>query len=221
MDIESFNQLASNPTVSTYLTVGLLGILPMLFVAMTCFTRVIIVFAMLRHGLGLQQSPPNIVLVILSVVVTLFVMQPVFQTIETQAVVPYSQGKLSIPEAANAAIAPMRTFMAAQIRTEELDAVIQIAGGKPPSTLAETPITTLTTAFLLNELRVAFQMGFFLLLPFLLVDLVVSSVLMGLGMIMVPPQSISLPLKLLIFLLVDGWILLTHSIVGSVHVATG
>jgi flagellar biosynthesis protein FliP len=221
MSIETLNAIASNPTISTYVTVGILGLLPMLFIAMTCFARVIIVFAMLRHGLGLQQSPPNIVLVILSMVVTLFVMQPVFQSIESTAVVPYSEGKLTLPEAASAAIIPLRAFMAAQIRTQELDAVIQIAGGKPPKSLDETPITTLTTAFLLNELRVAFQMGFFLLLPFLLVDLVVSSVLMGLGMIMVPPQSISLPLKLLIFLLVDGWILLTHSIVGSVHVATG
>jgi flagellar biosynthesis protein FliP len=214
MSIETLNAIASNPTISTYVTVGILGLLPMLFIAMTCFARVIIVFAMLRHGLGLQQSPPNIVLVILSMVVTLFVMQPVFQSIESTAVVPYSEGKLTLPEAASAAIIPLRAFMAAQIRTQELD-------GKPPKSLDETPITTLTTAFLLNELRVAFQMGFFLLLPFLLVDLVVSSVLMGLGMIMVPPQSISLPLKLLIFLLVDGWILLTHSIVGSVHVATG
>lgn len=209
--------LGTNPTLATYVTVGLLATLPLLFVAMTCFTRFVIVFAMLRHGLGLQQSPPNIVLVALSLLLTLFVMQPVFERLQSEALTPFLGGKLTLAQAADAAEAPLREYMSAQVREQELAAVLEIAPAPTADAAAEPPLASLTVAFLLGELRIAFQMGFFLLLPFLLIDLVVSSILMGLGMIMVPPQSISLPLKVLVFLLVDGWILLTQSVVGSIH----
>lgn len=209
--------LGTNPTLATYVTVGLLAIVPLLFVAMTCFTRFVIVFAMLRHGLGLQQSPPNIVLVALSLLLTLFVMQPVFERLQSEALTPFLGGKLTLAQAADAAEAPLRQYMSAQVREQELAAVLEIAPESAAAAATSPPLASLTVAFLLGELRIAFQMGFFLLLPFLLIDLVVSSVLMGLGMIMVPPQSISLPLKVLVFLLVDGWIVLTQSIAGSIH----
>lgn len=205
-------------TVSTYVLIGALALIPLGFVAVTCFTRIVIVLSMLRHGLGLQQSPPNIVIIAFSLFLTLYVMNPVLDQVASEALTPLLEGKIDAKDAAEAAQAPLRSFMLAQMREDELIAVIEMSGAEAPTALSEVPFSTVTVAFMLNELRLAFQMGVFVLLPFLLIDLFVSAILMGLGMIMVPPQSISLPLKLIVFLLIDGWTLLTRSIVSGVHV---
>jgi flagellar biosynthetic protein FliP len=209
---------AAHANVTTYVTVGALALVPLLFVAVTCFTRFVIVLAMLRHGLGLQQSPPSIVLVAFSLFLTLHVMHPVLDQVGEQAIGPFLSGSADLETAARAAAAPLQSFMLAQMREEELLAVSEMRGAPVFQSIDEIPFSSVAVAFMLNELRLAFQMGLFVLLPFLLIDLFVSSVLMGLGMIMVPPQSISLPLKLMVFLLIDGWALLTQSIVASVHV---
>lgn len=206
-------------TVSTYVLIGALALIPLGFVAVTCFTRFVIVLSMLRHGLGLQQSPPNIVIIAFSLFLTLYVMNPVLDQVVNEALTPLVEGKISATDAAEAAQAPLRSFMLAQMREDELIAVIEMSGAEAPALMSDVPFSTVTVAFMLNELRLAFQMGVFVLLPFLLIDLFVSSILMGLGMIMVPPQSVSLPLKLIVFLLIDGWTLLTRSIVSGVHVA--
>lgn len=220
--MDALSAVAQSPgahgNLVTYVTVAALAIIPLTFVAVTCFTRIVIVMSMLRHGLGLQQSPPNIVIVAFSLFLTLYIMHPVLDELANEALVPFLAGKLDVKSAADAAQQPLREFMLAQMREEELIAVIEMRGEPASHELVDIPFSTITVAFMLNELRLAFQMGLFVLLPFLLIDLFVSSVLMGLGMIMVPPQSISLPLKLMVFLLIDGWTLLTQSIAASVHV---
>ena len=194
--------------------------LPALLLAFTAFTRIAVVLFLLRHGLGSPTAPPNLVLMGLAVLMTIYVMSPAIKTIDADAYQPYLAGSLSFNEAAQKAAAPLKQFMLRQTRAEDLDLFLErepAAGQSTPDRNdAETiPLAALAPAFLTSELKTAFQIGFMVILPFLVIDLVVSAVLTALGIIMLPPQFVSLPLKLLLFVTVDGWHLLVGSLLGS------
>jgi flagellar biosynthetic protein FliP len=186
-------------------------------VCMSAFLRIIIVLSMLRHAFGMQETPPNAALLGLSLFLTLFVMSPVIQEVNQTAVQPFMQGTLSMDDAYERAVLPMRKFMVRQTREEDLALMLELSGAPKPETLEQVSNVQLIPAFMLSELRVAFQIGFVIFLPFLLIDLIVSSVLMGLGMMMMPPVTVSLPIKILLFVLIDGWGLVLRSTIGSFH----
>ncbi len=194
-----------------------LSLLPAMLVCMTGFLRIIIVLSMLRHAFGMQETPPNAALLGLSLFLTLFVMAPVAQDVNQHALQPFMQGTLSIEDAYARGAQPLRAFMVKQTREEDLALMLELSGAPKPKTLEEVSNVQLIPAFMLSELRVAFQIGFVIFLPFLLIDLIVSSVLMGLGMMMMPPVTVSLPIKILLFVLIDGWGLVLRSTIGSFH----
>jgi flagellar biosynthetic protein FliP len=189
--------------------------LPALLLAFTAFTRIAVVLFLLRQGLGTSTTPPNLVLTGLAVLLTIFVMSPALRTIDKEAYQPYLAGAMTFNEAAEQAASPLKTFMLRQTRAEDLalftadDKTIDLAD------VNSVPLAALAPAFLTSELKTAFQIGFMVVLPFLVIDLVVAAVLTALGMIMLPPQLVSLPLKLLLFVAVDGWHLLVGSLIGS------
>ena len=198
-------------------TLTLLSFIPAVVVAMTCFTRFIVVFSLLRFALGLQQTPPNIVIIILSLFMTLFAMGDTLQNVNQNSVQPYSEGKIELVDAIDRAEKTFKQFMARHTREEDLSAIIEISeSGVKPSSIDEVSLTSLVPAFLLSELRTAFKIGFLIFVPFLLVDLITSSVLMSLGMIMLPPVTVSMPIKIMLFVLIDGWSLITTSLISSV-----
>jgi flagellar biosynthetic protein FliP len=201
--------------VQIALMLGAVALLPTILVTMTCFTRVVIVLSFVRQGLAAQQVPPNSVLIGLSIFLTLFVMRPVIDDIGTNAVAPYRAGKITGPEAIKAGSAPLKTFMLRQTRKQDIALFLYMAGNKTVQEPAQTPLNVLVPAFIISELKTAFIMGFCIYLPFLLVDLVVSNLLVSMGMVMMPPALISGPLKLLLFVLADGWHLATLAIVSS------
>jgi flagellar biosynthetic protein FliP len=194
--------------------------LPALLLAFTAFTRIAVVLFLLRQGLGSQTAPPNLVLMGLAVLLTIFVMSPALKTIDAEAYQPYLAGSLSFNAAAGQAAQPLKAFMLRQTRAEDLslftegDKTIDPASVDPRQ-IDSVPLAALAPAFLTSELKTAFQIGFMVILPFLVIDLVVAAVLTALGMIMLPPQLVSLPLKLLLFVSVDGWHLLVGSLIGS------
>lgn len=194
-----------------------LSLLPAMLVCMTGFLRIIIVLSMLRHAFGMQETPPNAALLGLSLFLTLFVMAPVAQDVNEHVLQPFMQGTLSIEDAYARGAEPLRAFMVKQTREEDLALMLELSGATKPRTLEEVSNVQLIPAFMLSELRVAFQIGFVIFLPFLLIDLIVSSVLMGLGMMMMPPVTVSLPIKILLFVLIDGWGLVLRSTIGSFH----
>lgn len=194
-----------------------LSLLPAMLVCMTAFLRIIIVLSMLRHAFGMQETPPNAALLGLSLFLTLFVMAPVVQDINQHALQPFMQGSMSIEDAYTRGAQPLRAFMVKQTREEDLALMLELSGAAKPQTLEQVSNVQLIPAFMLSELRVAFQIGFVIFLPFLLIDLIVSSVLMGLGMMMMPPVTVSLPIKILLFVLIDGWGLILRSTIGSFH----
>jgi flagellar biosynthetic protein FliP len=194
--------------------------LPALLLAFTAFTRIAVVLFLLRQGLGSHTAPPNLVLTGLAVLLTIFVMSPALKTIDAEAYQPFLSGTLSFNDAAEKAGQPLKSFMLRQTRAEDLDLfigddkTIDLAAVKQNGA-ESVPLAALAPAFLTSELRTAFQIGFMVILPFLVIDLVVAAVLTALGMIMLPPQLVSLPLKLLLFVTVDGWHLLVGSLLGS------
>ncbi len=199
------------------LALTVLAILPALLVCLTSFLRVIIVLSMLRHAIGMPETPPNTVLIGLSLFLTLFTMSPVLQKVNEQAFQPFMAGKLSIEGAYTKGMAPMRDFMVRQTREQDLALMVELSKARPPQSMDDISNVQLIPAFMLSELRAAFQIGFVVFLPFLLIDLIVSSVLMALGMMMMPPTTVALPVKILMFILVDGWSLLLRGLVGSFH----
>ena len=201
------------------LLVGLtvISLAPAFMIAVTSFTRIVIVLAMIRHALGMQDVPPTTVIVTLALFLTLFTMMPVFQQVNESAYQPYVAGKLGTEQAFEKGMAPLRDFMIRQTREQDLGLMIEISKSPRPETLEDIGSLQLIPAFMLSELRSALQIGFVVFLPFLLIDLVVSSVLMSMGMFMVPPVMISLPLKVLMFVLIDGWNLVVRSLIGSFH----
>lgn len=195
----------------------ILSLAPAILIAMTSFTRIVIVLSMLRHAMGMQETPPNTVLVSLAMFLTLFTMMPVLTQVNEQAFRPYSEGKMAPALAFEKGAAPIKDFMIRQTREQDLLLMVEIAHGAPPQDMNDISLVQLVPAFMLSELKSAFQIGFVIFLPFLLIDLIVSSVLMAMGMMMVPPVMISLPLKVLMFVLIDGWNLVVKALVGSFH----
>jgi flagellar biosynthesis protein FliP len=194
---------------------GLLSVLPSLILMMTSFTRIIIVLSILRQALGLQQTPPNQVLVGLSLFLSLFVMQPVISQINTTAIEPYGKQQISIEEAITRSGTALHGFMMTQTRKTDLAMFAKIAKAPPFVSKEAVPFSILLPSFVTSELKTAFQIGFLIFLPFLIIDLIVASALMSLGMMMLSPTIISMPFKLLLFILVDGWALTMGSLASS------
>lgn len=199
------------------LALTVLSLAPALLMVMTSFTRIIIVLAMLRHALGMQETPPNTVLLSLALFLTLFTMMPMLQEANDKAFQPYTQGRISTEKALENGMRPLREFMVRQTRESDLALMVEISKSESPQTIDDISNVQLIPAFMLSELKSAFQIGFVIFLPFLLIDLVVSSVLMSMGMLMVPPMMISLPVKVLMFVLIDGWNLVVKAVLGSFH----
>lgn len=191
--------------------ITLVTIAPSLLLMATCFTRIVIVLAFLRQAIGVQHLPPNQVLIGLALFTTLFVMTPVADQIRVQAYEPYVAEEIPAPEAAQRALQPVRGFLMSFTRESDLDLFLELAGRTEVATLEEVPLTTLLPAYMISELRTAFEIGFMLYLPFLVIDLVIASMLISMGMIVLPPIVISLPFKLMLFVLLDGW----HLVLGS------
>lgn len=197
------------------LLMGLLTVLPSLILMMTSFTRIIIVLSILRQALGLQQTPPNQVLVGLSLFLSIFVMQPVFTTINSQALEPYGRDEVTFEQALSTSATAMHGFMIKQTRKSDIALFSEIAKAGKFAKPADVPFSILLPAFVTSELKTAFQIGFMIFLPFLIIDLIVASALMSLGMVMLSPTIISMPFKLLLFVLVDGWALTMGSLASS------
>ena len=194
---------------------GLLTVLPSILLMMTSFTRIVIVLAILRQAMGLQQSPPNQVLIGLALFLSFFVMSPVISDINTQAIQPYSEGRIGATQMIETAGKPLHAFMVKQTRVKDVTMFAGMAKSGPYADTADVPFSVLLPAFVTSELKTAFQIGFLIFLPFIVIDLVVATVLMSLGMMMLSPQIISLPFKLLLFVLVDGWALTMGSLANS------
>ena len=192
----------------------LLSVAPSIVLLMTCFTRIVIVLGFVRTALGTPSAPSNQIIVGLSLFLTFFIMGPVFDRVQKDALAPYMDGKITSVEALARATVPLKEFMLKQTRTRELEYFLEL-GGFGPTAVKDLPIRVVIPAFVISELQTAFQMGFLLFLPFLVIDFLVSSVLMALGMMMMPPTTVALPLKLLLFVLVDGWHLVVKSLVQS------
>ena len=199
----------------TALLLTLLAVIPALIVSTTSFLRIVIVLAMVRHAFGMPQTPPNVVLTSLALFMSLFLMGPTLDQINKDALQPYLEGSASTEQAMEKASAPLRDFMLAHTRESDIEMIYVVAQRPLPERAEDISMLKLIPAFMLNELRVAFTIGFVVLLPFLLIDLVVSSILLALGMMMVPPATISLPIKVLMFVLIDGWSLIMQGLLGS------
>lgn len=199
--------------IAVLLTV--LSLAPALVISMTAFIRTVIVLSILRHAIGMPETPPTTVLISLALFITIFVMSPVLDKVNTTALQPFLNNRLNITQAADLGSRPLKEFMLAQVKEEDVALMYRIAKKELPTTATDVSLVQLIPAFMLNELRVAFQIGFVIFIPFLLIDLVISSVLLALGMLMVPPATIALPLKVLMFVLIDGWALVLRGVAGS------
>ncbi|WP_281560360.1 flagellar type III secretion system pore protein FliP [Thalassomonas sp. RHCl1] len=192
-----------------------LSLLPAMVLMLTSFTRIIVVLAILRQAMGLQQSPPNRVLVGIALTLTILIMKPVWSEIHQQAFIPYDQEEIGLEQAIERAKQPLQAFMLAQTRETDLEQMMKIADEPPVTSADNIPFFVLMPAFVLSELKTAFQIGFMLFIPFLVIDLVVASVLMAMGMMMLSPLIISLPFKLMVFVLVDGWSMTVGTLAAS------
>jgi len=193
----------------------LLTVLPSIVIMMTAFTRIIVVFAILRQALGLQQTPSNQILIGLALFLTLFVMRPVFVEVNEHALQPYLAEEIKPDVALQRALAPFRRFMLAQTREEDLATFVRISGASAPEHYEDIDTFVLIPAFVTSELKTAFQIGFMLFVPFLVIDMVVASVLMSMGMMMLSPLIVSLPFKLMLFVLIDGWVMVVGTLASS------
>jgi flagellar biosynthetic protein FliP len=200
-----------------FLSLTALSFIPAALICMTSFIRIVIVLSMLRHAIGLMETPPNMVIITLALFLTLFSMQPVLEKVNTDAVQPYLSGQVRMSDALSKGKDPVKEFMVRQTREQDLMLMIDVASAKRPTSMEDISMLHLIPAYMLSELRAAFQIGFVIFLPFLLIDLIVASVLMALGMMMVPPSTASVPLKLLLFVLIDGWNLVVRSLLGSIQ----
>jgi len=202
-------------TLQVLILMTVLTLLPAILLMMTAFTRIIIVLAILRQAIGAGQTPPNQVLVGLALFLTLFVMSPVLTKINTEAAQPYMAGTIEADVALERAIVPLKGFMLQQTRESDIATFVRISGGKGYATPNDVPISILVPAFVTSELKTAFQIGFLLFIPFVIIDLVVASVLMSMGMMMLSPVLISLPFKIMLFVLIDGWSLVMGTLAQS------
>jgi flagellar biosynthetic protein FliP len=210
---------SGSDTVRIIVLMTVLTVLPSILLMMTCFTRIVIVFSLMRQAMGLQQTPPNQVLVGMALFLTFFVMSPVITDINENAYRPYSDGEISASEFLDRAETPLKTFMYNQITDDEnITLFLNLANKERPATIEEYTMDVVVPAFITSEVKRAFTIGFLLFIPFLLIDMVVSSALMAMGMMMLPPVTVSLPFKLMLFILVDGWGLLIRTLVASYNV---
>lgn len=202
-------------TIKILMALTVLTLAPAILIMMTSFTRIIIVLSFVRQALGTQQMPPNQLLIGLALFLSLFIMSPFISKINDEAIQPYLKGSINHEVAFDKAVAPMRKFMFNQTRDADLALFINLSGAAQPKTRADVATSTLIPAFIISELKTAFQIGFIIYLPFLVIDMVAASVLMAMGMMMLPPVIISLPFKIMLFVFVDGWQLLVGSLVKS------
>ena len=208
--------VGSSKPLQIVVLLTVMSFIPALLISMTCFTRLIVVFHFLRQALGTQETPNNQVLIGLALFITLFAMSPTFNQIYEQAFKPMMDGEISQTEALEKGIKPLRSYMLKQTRERDLALFIRLSKSARPQTADDVPTTSLIPAYMISELKTAFQIGFVLFLPFLVIDLAVSSVLLSMGMMQLPPVIVSLPLKILLFVMVDGWYLIISSLVKSV-----
>jgi len=202
-------------TIQVIVALTILSLAPAILILTTCFTRLLIVFGFLRQALGTHQMPPNQVLIGLALFLTLFIMRPILTEIHDHALQPYLDGEITQGEGLALAEEPLKGFMLRQTREKDLGLFVRIAGAERPGSAEDLGFSTIVPAFVVSELRIAFQIGFMLYIPFLVIDMVVASVLMSMGMMMLPPVMISLPFKILLFVLTDGWYLVVRSLVES------
>lgn len=207
---------ASSMPVQIIVLLTVLSFIPALLISMTCFTRLIVVFHFLRQALGTQEAPNNQVLLGLALFITLFVMGPTFTDVYQQALKPMMDGEIKQSEALEKGLVPLRAYMIQHTREKDLALFLRLSKSPRPNTVDDVPTTALVPAYMISELKTAFQIGFVLFLPFLVIDLAVSSVLLSMGMMQLPPVIVSLPLKILLFVMVDGWYLIISSLVKSV-----
>lgn len=201
--------------IQVLILMTMVGLLPTMLLMMTCFTRFIIVLSLLRQALGLQQSPPNRILVGIALALTMLVMRPVWMNIYDHAVVPFEQDQITLTQALDTAATPLKRFMLAQTDKKAMAQIMGIANAKGAA--EQQDLTIVVPAFVLSELKTAFQIGFMLYIPFLVIDLIVSSVLMAMGMMMLSPLIVSLPFKLMLFVLIDGWALTVGTLTASIR----
>jgi len=202
-------------SITLILAITVLSVAPSVLLLATSFTKIIVVLGLTRNALGLPTSPPNQVLTGIALFLTLFVMGPVFSDINDVAVQPYMDGTMTVSQAYDAGVVPLRSFLLENTREDELKLMIGLSGEEKPADESEVSMTTLIPAFVLSELKSAFIIGLVIFIPFLVLDMLVSASLMAMGMMMVPPTIVSLPFKLLLFVVVDGWALITTALVGS------
>jgi len=202
-------------TLKILFLITILSIAPTILIMLTSFTRMVVVFSFLRHAMGTQQMPPNQVIISLALFLTFFIMMPVWNEINHSALQPYLAKEVSYETALDQAAQPLKKFMLKQTREKDLALLMKISKIKKPKSASDVPLITLIPAFVISELRIAFQIGFLIYVPFLILDMVVACVLLSMGMLMLPPIMISLPFKLLLFVLVDGWYLIVGSLIRS------
>ncbi|MBD1224178.1 flagellar type III secretion system pore protein FliP [Virgibacillus halodenitrificans] len=202
-------------SVKLILLFTILSLAPGILILMTSFTRIIIVLSFVRTSLATQQMPPNQVLIGIALFLTFFIMAPVFNEVYDEALQPLFDEEISLEQAYEEASLPLKEFMAKHTRQKDLSLFMNYSQLEKPETIQDIPLTTLVPAFAISELKTAFQMGFMIFVPFLIIDMAVASVLMSMGMMMLPPVMISLPFKILLFVLVDGWYLITHALLDS------
>ena len=213
--IDTQNPQQVSAAIQLLLLVTVLSLAPAILVMVTSFTRIIVVLSLVRNAIGIPQLPPNQVLIGLALFLTAFVMAPAIKEINETAVQPYMNGTISQEEAFSRGEAPLREFMLKQTREGDIGLFLKLSGQPKPETVDDVPTYVLVPAFTISELKTAFQMGFVMFVPFLVIDLVISSALLSMGMMMLPPVIVSLPFKILLFVLVDGWFLIVGSLVGS------
>ena len=206
------------PALKIVAMLTILAVAPAILLMMTSFTRILIVLSFVRQALGTQTMPPNQVIVGLAMFLTFFTMGPVFEKVYERGISPYMAKAITQSQAIDEVIVPMRKFMLAETRQEDLGMLMNVSGEAKPETVDDIPLRVVIPAFVLSELKTAFQIGFLIYLPFLVIDMVVSSILMAMGMMMLPPTVVSLPFKLVLFVLVDGWNLIVESLVRSFNI---
>ena len=217
----SFENAQAPEQISTILQIlillTVLSVAPALLLMLTSFTRLVVVFSILRHAIGTQQTPPNQVLISLALFLTMFIMAPTFQRVYEEALIPYFNKQIDEKELFERAVQPFKEFMFKNTREKDLALFVKLRNEERPKTPDDVSIFTLIPAFMISELKTAFQIGFLLYIPFLIIDVIVSGVLISMGILMLPPMMISLPIKLLLFVLVDGWNLLVVSLIKSFY----
>ncbi|UCD35203.1 MAG: flagellar type III secretion system pore protein FliP [Nitrospiraceae bacterium] len=211
IDLKDIN----NPLIETFLIISFLSFLPAVLIMLTSFTRIVVILSFLRHAFGGQSVPPNPVVIGLSLFLTFFIMSPTITVINEKAVAPYLQDDVSLGEAIEKAVPPLRTFMLKQTRQKDIALFTGLSRQSTPEKAEDVSMAVLIPAFAISELKTSFEIGFLLFLPFLIVDMVIASILLSMGMMMLPPVMISLPFKLLLFVLVDGWSLVIGSMMRS------